>query len=161
MRKTWGMGSVAAVAALLLAPACGGGSKTATTTTTRETTTTVAPQKVVVTPPAGGVGTVFTFTVQGFESGEHIHFEVVFPDGHTFVGQSHPVGQDGTYSAPYTATKGNPLGTYTVKAIGDQGSTAEGKFDLTSGPAGSSGSATSTTAKKSTGTSTAGTLPGE
>jgi hypothetical protein len=142
---------------LLVAPGCGGGTKKATTTTTRQTTTTVAPQQVIVTPPSGGVGSVFTFKVQGFEAGEHLHFEVVFPNGHTYVGQSHPVAADGTYTAPYTSTKGNPVGTYTVKAIGDQGSTAEGHFELTSAAPGAA--PTTTTVKKTTGTSTADTLP--
>jgi hypothetical protein len=94
--------------------------------------------------------------VQGFESGEHLHFEVVFPDGRRpFVGQSHPVNADGTYAAPYSSTKGNPLGTYTVKAIGDQGSTAEGTFELTSGSA--APASTTTTS----GSGTTETLPGD
>ena len=157
MRKAWGLGLLAAVVAVGMGPACGNGGKAAPATTTRATTTTVAPQAVTVTPPSGGVGTVFTFAVQGFESGEHLHFEVVFPNGHTYVGQSHPVTADGTYTAPYTATKGNPAGTYVVKAIGDQGSTAEGHFELTSGPAASSSGSTTTTKAGSSGS----TLPGD
>ena len=159
MRRAWGFGAAAAL--LLVAPACGGGSKSsaATSTTVRATTTTIAPLAVTVTPPSGGVGTVFTFKVQGFESGEHLHFEVVFPDGHTFVGQSHPINGDGTYAAPYTSTKGNPTGTYTVKAIGDQGSTAEGTFELMSGAA--APATTTTTAKSGATGTTAETLPGD
>jgi len=161
MRRAWG---VVVLGLLVTGAACGGGkSKASTSTTSRATTTTIAPLSVTVTPASGGVGTVFTFKVQGFESGEHLHFEVVFPNNsHTYVGQSHPVTADGTYTAPYTSTKGNPLGTYTVKAIGDQGSTAEGSFELTSGPAATGGSG-GTGGSGST-TSTAGsseTLPGD
>jgi len=160
MRRGWGL---VGLGLLVLAAACGGGSKSKadTTTTVRSTSTTVAPLSVTVTPTSGGVGTVFTFKLQGFESGEHVHFEVVFPNNsRTFVGQSHPVNADGTYAAPYTASKGNPTGTYTVKAIGDQGSTAEGSFELTSGaPASGGGSTTSTTSGSSGGTGE--TLPGD
>jgi hypothetical protein len=163
MRRGWG---VLVLGLLVTAAACGGGkSKAASTTIPRSTTTTIAPLSVTVSPGSGGVGTVFTFKVQGFESGEHLHFEVVFPNNsHTYVGQSHPVANDGTYSAPYTATKGNPLGTYTVKAIGDQGSTAEGSFELTSGPAATGGGSTATSNDAGTTTTTAGssdTLPGD
>ena len=162
--RAWG---VAGLGLMLVTAACGGGkSKAATTTTVHSTTTTIAPLSVTVTPASGGVGTVFTFKVQGFESGEHLHFEVVFPNNsHTYVGQSHPVTNDGTYAAPYTATKGNPLGTYTVKAIGDQGSTAEGSFELTSGPAATGGGTTATTSGSSGSTTTTSgsgdTLPGD
>jgi hypothetical protein len=164
MRRAWG---VLGLCLLVTAAACGGGkSKSSTSTSLRSTTTTIAPLSVTVTPPSGGVGTVFTFKVQGFESGEHLHFEVVFPNNsHTYVGQSHPVNADGTYAAPYTATKGNPLGTYAVKAIGDQGSTAQGSFELTSGPAATGGGSTATSNDARTTTTTkAGTgdtLPGD
>lgn len=160
MQRAWG---VLGLGLLVLVAACGGGgkSKADTTTTVRSTSTTVAALAVTVTPASGAVGTAFTFKVQGFESGEHLHFEVMFPNNsHTFVGQSHPVNADGTYAAPYTSTKGNPTGTYTVKAIGDQGSTAEGSFELTSGaPASGGGSSTSTTSSSSGGTGD--TLPGD
>jgi hypothetical protein len=160
MRRVWG---VVVLGLLVTGAACGGGkSKASTSTTSRATTTTIAPLSVTVTPASGGVGTVFTFKVHGFESGEHLHFEVVFPNNsHTYVGQSHPVTADGTYTAPYTSTKGNPLGTYTVKAIGDQGSTAEGSFELTSGPAATGGSGGSGSGSTTTTAGSSETLPGD
>ncbi|MBV8960195.1 MAG: hypothetical protein JO087_15625, partial [Actinobacteria bacterium] len=99
MRRGWGLIAALALAAAVTA-ACGNSkSKSNTTTTVRSTSTTVAALSVTVTPSSGGVGSVFTFKVQGFESGEHLHFEVVFPNNsHTFVGQSHPVNADGTYA---------------------------------------------------------------
>ncbi|MBV8692731.1 MAG: hypothetical protein JOZ37_10375 [Actinobacteria bacterium] len=161
MRRGWGLIAALALAAAVTA-ACGNSkSKSNTTTTVRSTSTTVAALSVTVTPSSGGVGSVFTFKVQGFESGEHLHFEVVFPNNsHTFVGQSHPVNADGTYAAPYNSTKGNPTGTYTVKAIGDQGSTAEGTFELTSG-APSSGGGGTTESTSTTVASSDQTLPGD
>ena len=141
------------------APACGGGHAKPAVTTTLGSTTSTTPAKVVtVTPASGPVGTVFTFTLKGFDVGEHLHFEVDFPNGHTFVGQSHPVAADGSFTTSYTATKGNPTGTYTVKAIGDQGSTANSQFQLTSGSAPATSS--TTTGKSTTATTTAQTLPG-
>jgi hypothetical protein len=100
----------------------------ATTTTVAPTTTTIARPSVEITPQGGPIGTTFNFVVHGFRPGTGVIFEVDFPDGHIFKGQSHAVAPDGSASTTYKATRGNALGTYTVHASDEQGLTAQAVF---------------------------------
>jgi hypothetical protein len=103
--------------------------KTAVTTTTQApTTTTIVKPSLEITPQGGPIGTTFNFVVHGFRPGTGVIFEVDFPDGHIFKGQSHPVAADGSASTTYKATRGNALGTYTVHASDEQGFTAQAVF---------------------------------
>jgi hypothetical protein len=144
---------VAVVVALSCASAaCGGGGGGKKTTTTTASTTTTTPQPVAnveVSPADGNVGTTFKLVGTGFKPGENVTFEVDFPDNRTpFKGAPHKTTPDGAVQTTYRATAGNPAGTYTVKAIGDQGTTGEGKFQL--GGAASPSTATPATASTTT-----------
>jgi len=83
-----------------------------------------------------------------------VTFQVVFPDpSHPpFVGPPHKTAPDGALRVEYRATPGNPNGTYTVKATGDQGTTGEGQFVLgaTGGTATTARSTTATTRSSAT-----------
>ncbi len=138
-----------AVALPLTLTACGGGggSKTTTTTASSVTTTPQPVANVEVRPPTGGVGTTFTLIGTGFKPGEGVTFEVDFPDNRTpFKGPPHKATPDGAVQTTYRATAGNPAGTYTVKAIGDQGTNGENTFQLGGGAATGATTATTTAA---------------
>lgn len=107
--------------------ACGGGGKAAPTTTTVPVATTAPAPQVNVDPAEGPIGTVFTFRVAQLHTGATVIFKVSGPNNHSFVGNPHPVGADGTVTAQYRATAGNPLGLYTVHA------TDNGNADLATG----------------------------
>jgi hypothetical protein len=110
------------------------GSSTPQTTTTISTTTTTAPAGIEITPSAGPIGTTFTFIARGFRPGTGVRFEVDFPNGHIFKGQSHPVGPDGIAQTTYQATAGNPSGTYQVHATDDAGRATQQQFVVGSAP---------------------------
>jgi len=133
-----------AVASALVFAACGGGGGGDKSTTTIASTTTTTPQPVAnieVRPAEGNVGTTFTLIGTGFKPGETVTFEVGFPDNRApFKGAPHKTTPDGAVQTTYRATAGNPAGRYTVKAIGDQGTTGEGTFQL--GGAGAASTAT-------------------
>jgi hypothetical protein len=114
---------VIAVLAILATPACsrisrhfGGGS-----TPTRKGTLTV-------TPPSGTVGTAFSLSAGGFKPGEPMTFEVDVPNRPRFVGPSHTADPGGAVSSKYTPQNGDPPGTYVVKAVGSQGTRAQGQI---------------------------------
>lgn len=145
-----------AVTSMAALPACGrGGGKKTTTTTAAPATTTTLGATLTVTPPSGPLGTTFIFNVEGFKAGESVTFEVDKPDGKKFApGTAHPVSANGTVSPPaqYKATKPDPAGQYTVVAVGNQGSQAQGTFEV--GAAGAStGASTGVTAGAGAGAS--------
>ena len=121
---------------------------TPTTTTSAPTTTTIIRPSVEITPSGGPIDTTFTFVVRNFRPGTGVIFEVDFPDGHIFKGQSHVVGADGTASTTYKATKGNALGTYTVHASDEQGLSAQAVFVV--GNPSTSATTTATTSRTTT-----------
>jgi len=149
---------LAAVAAgvAFIGAACGGGggSKSTTTTSAPSTTLPKPVANIVVRQPSGPVGTAFTLIGTGFKPGETVTFQVVFPDpAHPpFMGQPHKTTPDGAVQTTYRATPGNPNGTYTVKATGDQGTTGEGTFVLGTASTGSTPT-TAATATTRAGTS--------
>jgi hypothetical protein len=147
MRSRLRPATVAAVFAFVVLTACGGGggSKSTTTTSAPSTTLPKPVANIEIRPAQGPVGTSFTLIGTGFKPGETVTFQVVFPDpAHPpFVGQPHKTTPDGAVQTTYRATAGNPNGTYTVKATGDQGTTGENTFVL--GTASPSASTTATT----------------
>jgi hypothetical protein len=134
MRSRLRPATVAAVFAFVVLTACGGGggSKSTTTTSAPSTTLPKPVANIEIRPAQGPVGTSFTLIGTGFKPGETVTFQVVFPDpAHPpFVGQPHKTTPDGAVQTTYRATAGNPNGTYTVKATGDQGTTGENTFVL-------------------------------
>src|SRR5205085_9414294 len=144
-----------AVFAFVGLAACGGGGGSKTTTTSAAPTTLPKPvANIEIRPAQGPVGTAFTLIGTGFKPGETVTFQVVFPDpSHPpFAGQPHKTAPDGALRVEYRATPGNPNGTYTVKATGDQGTTGEGQFVLgaTGGTATTARSTTATTRSSAT-----------
>jgi len=135
----------------VLGAACGGGggSKSTTTTSAPSTTLPKPVANIEIRPSAGPVGSTFTLIGTGFQPGETVTFQVVFPDpSHPpFIGQPHKTSPDGAVQTTYRATAGNPNGTYTVKATGDLGTTGQNTFVL--------GTASATTATTSPTASTA------
>jgi len=112
---------------IVAAPACGvrqrifgGGSPTRKGTLT-------------VTPPTGPAGTAFTLTAGGFLAGEAMTFEIDIPHKPRFVGPPHTADPDGKVTGMYTPQAGNPLGTYTVKAVGARGTRAEAPVTVVAG----------------------------
>ncbi|MBV8985841.1 MAG: hypothetical protein JO248_15510 [Acidimicrobiia bacterium] len=105
----------------------------------------------MIRPPQGPLGTKFTLMGTGFKPGETVTFQVLFPDpAHApFSGQPHKATPDGAVQTTYTATTGNPNGTYTVKATGDMGTEGQNTFVL-----GSTGATTASSAVSSTTTPT-------
>lgn len=124
-----------------------GHSSPPTTTTLPPTTTTILRQTIEITPPSGPIGTTFAFVVRGFRPGTGVIFEVDFPDGHIFKGQSHPVGPDGSATTTYKATAGNAQGTYTVHASDQAGLSAQGVFVVGTASSSPTSSATTTTTR--------------
>ena len=137
--------------------ACGGGGGSKTTTTSAPSTTLPKPvANIEVRPTSGPVGTAFTLIGTGFKPGETVTFQVVFPDpSHPpFMGQPHKTTPDGAVQTTYRATPGNPNGTYTVKATGDQGTTGEGTFVLGTATAGSTATTGATASTRAATSST-------
>lgn len=72
-------------------------------------------------------GETIVLHVSGFQPGENVTFTITKPDGSSFTGPPHVVGQDGTVDARY----GPPAaGTYTVVAKGDRGDQTQGQFTV-------------------------------
>lgn len=152
MRSRLWPATAAAVFAVTGLVACGGGGGSKTTTTSAAPTTLPKPvANIEIRPPQGPVGTKFTLIGTGFKPGETVTFQVLFPDpAHApFTGQPHPTTPDGAVQTTYTATSGNPNGTYTVKATGNMGTEGQNTFVL-----GSAGATTSPSTSRSTTTST-------
>jgi hypothetical protein len=69
-------------------------------------------------------------------------FEIDPPNKTKFIGPRHNAEQDGKVSTTYTPSASNPSGTYTVKAVGAQGTHATATFTVTGG-----GAATTSTSR--------------
>jgi len=143
-----------AIGLLGLLVACGGGSKPTITTTpttadpalaTTTTTAAALPTSTTglssgspmlkIAPVKGPVGAVFTFAASGFPAAAKVSFHITMPDKKTFVGPPHTVGSDGRVATSYKVTPPSPAGTYTVEAVGPNGTAASASFTVTAGPA--------------------------
>jgi LysM repeat protein len=90
----------------------------------------IPPSRValVIAPAATTAGRTVELQLTGVEpSSEVVIFEVESPTG-TFTGPPHPVPSDGTVTASFTPAFDAPAGTYTVRAKGDQGTSAQATF---------------------------------
>jgi hypothetical protein len=137
----------AAIVCLAAVAGCGSSSPKTTSTTqapTSSTASTATAATVTVTPPQGPTGTAFKVAAAGFKPGESLRFEFSSAQGKPYTGPPHKVAADGTVSATYNPASGQQPGVWTVKATGDQGTTAQGQFTVTSGATKSS---TTTTTK--------------
>ena len=137
------------LAGLVLA-GCGGSSSRARSAppSTTAVPATAPTARVTVTPPQGPVGSDFTLRADGFKPGEKVRFTISSTGGKPFTGQPHDVGPDGSATGTYKTT-GNAPGDYTVKAAGDQGTSADGQFTVTGGSAPSTANSGSTPASGS------------
>ena len=85
----------------------------------------------MVTPAAGKTGTPFSLSAGGFRPGEALTFEVDIPTHTPFIGPSHVADAQGTVSSTYVPLRGDPPGTYTIKAVGNQGTRAQATLSVT------------------------------
>ncbi len=166
---------------VLLLGACGGGKKTPKTTDTSfedttstlgdeslpsdviDTSTTLVGMAIDITPAEGKPGTSFSFAIAEFKADEKVKFEISFPNAAKppYTGPEHTIPTSGKLTVNYRVSTTDPTGEYTVKATGDKGSLAEGRFTV-SGTAvrttstTRAGGATTTTKKPATTTTGAG-----
>jgi hypothetical protein len=84
-----------------------------------------------VTPPSGRAGMSFALMASGFLPGEAMTFEIDGPNKIHFVGPSHTADPQGTVSSTYVPQSGDPAGVYTVLAVGNRGTRAQGSVTVT------------------------------
>jgi LysM repeat protein len=96
------------------------------------------PVTIVVTPTSGVQGTEFNIALTGGKAAEKISFTIAFPGG-TYSGRPHTADADGAVSAFYATEPFDPVGTYSVTARGDLGSTATANFVVLPAPTPGSG----------------------
>lgn len=106
---------------LVLAPACG----------LRHHTIKGRLGTLTVTPASGKVGASFVLTAVGFRPGEAMTFEIDSPTKVKFVGPSHTADAQGMVSTTYIPQSGDQPGVYTVLAVGNQGTKAQGTITVT------------------------------
>ncbi len=94
---------------------------------------TIAPRKgtLIITPPAGKPATPFMLTAGGFRPGEAMTFEIDGPNKARFVGPSHTADPTGMVASTYKPLSTDPPGPYTVLAVGNQGTRAQGTLTVT------------------------------
>jgi hypothetical protein len=94
---------------------------------------TIAPRKgtLSVTPAAAKAGTSFALTAGGFRPGEAMTFEIDGPNKIHFVGPSHTADPQGSVSSTYVPQTSDPPGVYTVLAVGNEGTKAQGSLTVT------------------------------
>jgi hypothetical protein len=136
MRRLRSILAAALVAAAVASCGGGGGKSTRSAATTSSSALPRPVANILVRPSTGNVGTSFNLIGTGFRPGETVIFDVEFPDGKRFTGQPHKTTPDGAVQTPYKATPGNPAGTYTVRATGDEGTTGQNTFTLGGAPTG-------------------------
>jgi len=90
------------------------------------------PLTLTITPPHGRASQAFHFTLRGAVPSETITFTIVSPTGR-YTGAPH-ITPDGTVTATYQTTVGDPAGMRTVLAIGDMGTNVTAQFDVTAAP---------------------------
>ena len=90
------------------------------------------PLALAITPPQGRAGQAFHFTLTGAVPSETITFTVVSPTGQ-YTGSPHTT-LDGTVTATYQTSVGDPAGLRTVLAVGDMGTRLTAHFVVTPTP---------------------------
>jgi hypothetical protein len=89
------------------------------------------PGTLSITPPAGKTGTPFSLSAGGFRPGEALTFEIDIPTWPPFIGPSHVADAQGTVASTYVPLSGDPPGTYTIKAVGNEGTRAQATISVT------------------------------
>lgn len=84
----------------------------------------VPPAQITITPAIANPGRTIQLELTGANASEAITFEVISPNG-SFTGDPHMASSEGRVATTYTLNSGDPAGTYTVVATGDQGTVAE------------------------------------
>ena len=92
------------------------------------------PVQLGVSPADGPAGTQFTFTLTGAQPNETIIFQIDAPGGDKFTGPPHTAAQEGSVSAMYQSSVSSAVGTYTVIAGGNAGSSAQATFRIDATP---------------------------
>lgn len=81
------------------------------------------PLRLTVSPAKVAAGGSVQITLTGALPAEKVTFQIDSPAG-SFTGPAHIASSDGKVLATYAPAAGNPTGTYTITAHGDQGTTA-------------------------------------
>jgi LysM repeat protein len=89
------------------------------------------PTQLVITPATANPGRTVQLELTGAKPSESITFEIISPDG-SFTGDPHTASSEGEVATTYTLNRGDPAGTYTVVATGDQGTVAEASLQVDS-----------------------------
>jgi LysM repeat protein len=79
--------------------------------------------RLAVTPTTVAAGGSVQISLTGAKPSEKVTFQIDSPAG-SFTGPAHVASSDGKVVASYAPAAGNPAGTYTITAHGDQGTTA-------------------------------------
>jgi LysM repeat protein len=98
----------------------------------------VPPVTIVITPTSGVQGKEFNIALTGAKAAEKISFIIAFPGG-TYSGRPHSADADGAVTTFYATESFDPVGTYSVTARGDMGSTATANFVVLPAPTPGSG----------------------
>jgi hypothetical protein len=106
---------------LLGAPACG---LRHHTIATRKGTLTIA-------PTTGKAGTSFMLSAAGFRPGESMTFEIDGPNKTRFVGPPHTADPTGMVVGTYKPQSTDPAGMYTILAVGNEATRAQGTLTVT------------------------------
>jgi len=88
-----------------------------------------------VTPAQGHVGEGFQLDLTGAKPAEAVVFEIDSPAG-KYTGHPHLAADDGSVTATYIPSVGDPVGTYQVIATGNLGTTARASFRVVAGAQG-------------------------
>jgi LysM repeat protein len=85
------------------------------------------PVQLVITPGATTPGGRVRLKLMGAKASEIVIFEIDSPT-EKFTGPPHTASDDGTVTATYEPAFGDPTGTYSVMANGNQATTAHASF---------------------------------
>jgi LysM repeat protein len=87
------------------------------------------PVQLVITPATANPGRTVQLDLSGAKPSETITFEVISPSA-SFTGAPHTASSEGRVATTYTLHSGDPAGTYTIVATGDQGTVAEASLQV-------------------------------
>jgi len=91
------------------------------------------PITLAVTPASTTPGRSVRLELGGAKRSENLTFRIDSPTG-SFTGPPHTAKDDGTVTTSYTPPLDATPGTYAVVVSGDQGTTAQGAFQVQPGP---------------------------
>ena len=86
------------------------------------------PVQLLVSPGNGSAGTQFMLSLTGAQPNETVTFQIVAPGGGKYTGPPHTAAEDGSVSTTYQSGVSDPVGTYTVVANGNQGTSVQATF---------------------------------